>query len=346
MKKPSKIYKDLIIINNEKIFIENDNFYCDNLDLKILPEELNNYHQVQYIVRSSNKKKDQKINLKNIKVASNILKFIYFIYKTFKISNATYLLVCITPYTFLSFLVLFLFRRRVFVYLFSSGHEEYKHILGSWSVWIYHLMYKIVTSNSKVIVCHERLFDKKKSHLVYISRLDDQWFKNYKEAPLDKIRFLYVGRMSTEKGIFDFIKMFDKIELKAEFSIVGNSENHDISKNNIKLLGYVADAQSLINVYDEHNIMVLPSFTEATPYVLDESLSRRRPVIIFEDISYIIRDKKGIFVSKRDLDSFSETTKYIIDNYKEIQKKMEKNVLPTKQSMIKQISDIIKFENS
>ena len=31
-------YKDLIIINNEKIFIENDNFYCDNLDLKILPE--------------------------------------------------------------------------------------------------------------------------------------------------------------------------------------------------------------------------------------------------------------------------------------------------------------------
>ena len=52
MKKPSKLpnvwegkreaecmpYKDLIIINNEKIFIENDNFYCDNLDLKILHE--------------------------------------------------------------------------------------------------------------------------------------------------------------------------------------------------------------------------------------------------------------------------------------------------------------------
>ena len=57
-------YKDLIIINNEKIFIENDNFYCDNLDLKILPEELNNYHQVQYIVRSSNKKKTSKNKFK------------------------------------------------------------------------------------------------------------------------------------------------------------------------------------------------------------------------------------------------------------------------------------------
>ena len=42
--------KDLIIINNEKVFKENKNFYCDNLDLKILPEELNNYYIVQYIV--------------------------------------------------------------------------------------------------------------------------------------------------------------------------------------------------------------------------------------------------------------------------------------------------------
>ena len=92
-------------------------------------------------------------------------------------------------------------------------------------------------------------------------------------------------------------------------------------------------------------MMVLPSFTEATPYVVDEALSRKRPVIIFEDIAYIVRDKKGIFVSKRDVNSFSETTKYILDNYLEIQKKMEKNVLPTKRDMIKQISDIIKLEN-
>ena len=340
------LYKDLVIINNEKCFKENDNFYCDNLDLKILPEGLNEYHQVQYIVRSSKKKKDQKINLKDIKVASNILKFVYLVLRTFKIPNVTYLLVCITPYTFFSFLILFLFRKRVFVYLFSSGHEEYKHILGSWSVWIYHIMYKIVTSNSKVIVCHERLFDKTKSHLVYISRLDDEWFTNYKDVLLDKARFLYVGRMSPEKGIFEFLNMFNKIKFDAEFSIVGNLENQDISNNNINLLGYIADPKSLINIYDSHNIMVLPSFTEATPYVVDEALSRKRPVIIFEDIDYIVRDKKGIFVSKRDLNSFSETTKYIMDNYHEIQKKMEKNVLPTKKNMIKQISDIIKPENS
>ena len=114
-------YKNLVIINNEKIFKENNNFYCDNLDLKIIPEGLNEYHEVQYIVRNSNKKGGQKVNLKNIKVASNIVKFIYFIFKTLKIPNVSYLLVCITPYTFLSFLILFLFKKkRIFVYLFSS----------------------------------------------------------------------------------------------------------------------------------------------------------------------------------------------------------------------------------
>jgi len=293
------------------------------------------------------KKGKQNIKLSDIKTASNIFQFIYFVFKTFKIPNTSYLLVCITPYTFLSFLILFLFgKKRVFVYLFSSGHEEYKHILGSWSVWIYHIMYKIVTSNSKVIVCHERLFNKNKSHLVDISRLDGEWLKNQKDALLDKIRFLYVGRMSQEKGIFHFLEMFNQIKFDAELSIVGNLKNQNFSNKNIKPLGYVADQQSLINIYDNHNIMILPSFTEATPYVVDEALSRKRPVIIFEDIAYIAKDKKGIFISKRNMNSLLETTKYIMDNYLEIQKKMEQNDLPTKKSMIRQISNIIKLENS
>ena len=340
-------YKDLIIVNNEKIFKENNNFYCENLDLKIIPEELNEYHTVQYIVRSSNKKGGQKINLQNIKTSSNIFKFIYSIFKTFKIPDASYLLVCITPYTFLSFLLLFLFRKKkIFVYLFSSGHEEYKHILGSWFVWIYHIMYTIVTSKSEVIVCHERLYNKKKSHLVYISRLDDKWFKNHTAPTLDKTRFLYVGRLSPEKGIFSFLDMFNKIEFDAALSIVGDSENKNILNKNINLLGYISEPQSLIDIYDKHNILILPSFTEATPYVVDESLARKRPVIIFEDIDYIVRDKKGIFITKRDIDSFSKTTKYIMQNYLEIQKNMEKNILPKKNDMIKQISDIIKLQNS
>tara|TARA_Y100000590_G_scaffold426042_1_gene534656 strand:- start:11088 stop:12104 length:1017 start_codon:yes stop_codon:yes gene_type:complete len=332
----------LVIVSNEKIYKESNDFYCDNLDLKVIPEGLNNYHNVQYIVRSSKKKSNQKINLENIKVGSNIFKFLYSVIKTLRIPNVTYLLICITPYTFLSFLILFLFRKKkLFVYLFSSGHEEYRYLLGRWSVWIYHVMYKIVTSSSKVIVCHERLHAKDKSQIVSISRLDDEWFSDQKKAVLDKFRFLYVGRMSAEKGIYQFLKMFGKMNLNAELSIVGNLKNHDISIKNVKLFGYIADPKSLINIYDNHNIMVLPSFTEATPYVVEESLSRMRPVIVFEDIAYIVRDKKGIFVSKRDINSFSETAKYIIENYIEIQQDIKKNKLATKNEMLKQLAYIV-----
>ena len=52
----------------------------------------------------------------------------------------------------------------------------------------------------------------------------------------------------------------------------------------------------------QHNITILPSYTEGYPYVIDESLSRKRPVIIFKEISYVINGKKGIFVSERDFD--------------------------------------------
>jgi len=331
----------VIIINNEKVFKDGDNHYCDNLDMKVLPEGLNANHEVEFIVRSSKVKGSQSLNLRSIKVASNIFKFIYFIINTFKKKNTSYLLITITPYTFIAFIVLFLFRKKIFIYLMSSGHEEWKHILGQWSVWIFHIMYLIVVKNSRVIVCHERLFDKKKSYQVYPSRLDSRWLTNRKETSIEKVKLLYVGRINPEKGIYDFLKMYDKLKIKTEFSIAGDSKNLVLDNKNIKLLGYISEPHSLIDTYDSHNILVLPSFTEAHPYVVDECLSRNRPVIIFEDISYIVRGKKGIFISKRNVESFSETLEYIIKNYNIIQNDIEKNKLPTKQDMINEFSRIL-----
>ena len=331
----------LVVINNEKVFKDNNEFYCGNYNLKILPEGLNNYHKVEYIVRESSKKGKHKINLQNIKIASNIIKFIYFVFATFKIKSSKYLIISITPYTFISFLFLFLFRKKVFLYLISSGHEEWKFILGSWSVWIYHVMYSIMTSNSTVIVLHDRLCRKKNCHVITSSTLDEKWLKNYKEVKLDKIRFLYVGRVNPEKGVYEFLKMFEKIKFDAEFSVVGNIKNLKTSNKNIKLVGYISDKQSLIDIYDSHNILILPSFTEGQPYVVDESLARRRPVIVFEDIAHIIKERKGIFISKRTIDSFCETTKHVMQNYNKIQKSIEENKFPLKEDMLKQISDII-----
>ena len=333
--------KNLIILNNEKVFKEKNNFFCDNLDLKVVPEELNKFFKVKYLVRSSNKKGGQQINLNDIQTASNIFKFIYNLLKTFKI-NSEYLIISITPYTFIAYLFLLLFNKKVYLYLWSDGHEEWRYLLGSWSVWIFHLMYLICTFRSEIIVCNKRL-TKKKSHLISISRLEELWFKDLVKASLDQVNFLYVGRISKEKGIFDFLKMFEHLKIKKKLSIVGYSKNFISNNSKINLLGYISEPKTLINIYDQHNITILPSYTEGYPYVVDESLARKRPVIIFEEISYVINNKKGVFVAKRNIESLTEITNYILQNYVKIQDEMNENKLPTKNSMIKQISDIIKI---
>ena len=228
--------------------------------------------------------------------------------------------------------------------LFTKKNADYGDAFAKYGVigaLIYHIMFFLVMKKSNLIVCHERLSKRKNYHLVFPSQLDENWFEDRKEVSLDKIRLLYVGRMRIEKGIFQFLKMFNKINLNAELSIVSDATNLKNVNKKINLLGFGHDTKSLIKIYDNHNIFVLPSFTEAHPQVVLESLSRRRPVIIFDEISHIIGEKKGIFVSKRNEQSFLKIVKHIMENYMSIQESMDKNKLPTKKEFILHMSNIL-----
>ena len=52
--------KNLVIINNEKIF-KKDFFYCDNIDMQSIPEDLNKNFKVTVIARSSKLKGSVKL---------------------------------------------------------------------------------------------------------------------------------------------------------------------------------------------------------------------------------------------------------------------------------------------
>ena len=60
---------ELVVINNEKVSKENNQFYSRNYNFKILPEGLNKFFKVKYIVRKSNVKENHRLNLQNIKIA-------------------------------------------------------------------------------------------------------------------------------------------------------------------------------------------------------------------------------------------------------------------------------------
>ena len=332
--------KNLIIINNEKISKEKDSFYCDNIDLKTIPESLDKNFDVTLIARNTNIKRSCNINLEKVKISSNIFTFLLNILKTLKKSKANYLIISITPYTFFAYLILFLFGKKVFVYLRSNGYEEYKAILGFIGPLIYHAMFKIVTFKSNIIKCQERLFTKK-GDIVFPSELNSLWLKNSQKPLLDKPRLLYVGRIKIEKGIFSLLKIFGELSIDINLSVIGKVKNEKFNIKNINCMGYGYDAHELIKIYDNHNISILPSFTEAHPKVIDESLARMRPVIIFEEIKHIIQNREGIFVSKRNTKSLLDTINFIMKNYSKIQESMNKNKLPTKQEFITQMNNIL-----
>ena len=65
--------KKLFIFTNEDVFLQNNRYFCENIDIKSTPEGLNKNFEVNLFCRKSSKKKAHEIKLKKIKILSNIL---------------------------------------------------------------------------------------------------------------------------------------------------------------------------------------------------------------------------------------------------------------------------------
>jgi len=135
----------LFIISNESIYENNNEYFCDNIDLKSTPEGLNKNFEVNLIARKSKAERAFNINLKNIKTFSSIFSFISAILSSTKNKNSKYLIISISPYTFLACIFLKLFGKSPIIYLRSDGYEEYKAILGFIGMATYHLMFSILS---------------------------------------------------------------------------------------------------------------------------------------------------------------------------------------------------------
>ncbi len=334
--------KKLFIISNESIFTQNNKFFCDNLDVKATPEGLKKNFEINLFGRRSSKKRNHEIKIKSIKIFNNIFSYISEVISATKEPNAVYLVISISPYTFLICLFLRLFGKTPIVYLRSDGFGEYKAILGRLGVLLYFFMFHITSLSSKLISCRSYILRGKKGSVVSPSQLDTSWTTKLKNSELKKFNLLYVGRLRVEKGIFSLVNLI-KNKHDIFLSIVGAQENeiHRINQNNVKIYPIEKNKNKLIKFYDDHNIFVLPSYTEGHPMALLESLARKRPVIIFEEIKHVIGDKKGIFVSNRNTRSFLENLNYIKKNYIKIQKEMIKNKLPTKKNFEQELTKII-----
>ena len=338
--------KKLFIFSNEKIFSQDGKFYCDNIDLKSSPEGLNKKFEVNLFGRKSYKKRAHEIKVKKIKIFHNLFAYISSVVAASKTKDSKYLIISITPYTFIISLFIKFMGKKPIVYLRSDGYGEYRAILGKIGPIIYHAMFTIISAISYLISCRNYILREKKGKIVSPSQLDSIWLRQPKKLEIKNFKLLYVGRIRVEKGIY-FLANLIKNKRDISLTIVGAEKeaSYNINQSNIKVVPAQNNKIKLIKNYDDHNIFILPSFTEGHPMVLLEALARRRPVIIFNDIQHVIGNKKGIFVSKRNFINFFGTLNHIKKNYKRIEKDMKKNKLPTNKEFIDQFTKSISDYN-
>ena len=333
----------LFIISNESIFKYEKNFFCDNIDLKSTPEGLSTKFQINIIGRLSQKIRSHRISIKNIKTYSNIFTYISGIFSSFKDEDTKYLIISISPFTFAACILIKLFKKKPIVYLRSDGYGEYKAILGFFGPAIYHLMFSIVSKISLLVSCRKYILRNKPGEILSPSQITTPWLMNHKEVVINKPKLLYVGRIKKEKGIYSLLSLVKEDNTDLTLSIVGAEKNllTPIVQNNVTVHEVENNEQNLIKFYDDHDIFVLPSYTEGHPMALLEALSRLRPVIIFKDIDHVVGNKKGIFIADRNSISFFEKINYITKNYLNIQQEMKMNKLPTKEEFLSKFSDLI-----
>ena len=336
---------NLYIINNEKCANKEGKIFCQNLEIKLLGEDLMKFYDTNLILRDSKVNSIHEIKKAKILLSSNIFSFLKNVFFASLKKNSKYLIISITPYTFLSFIVLFLFRKEIFLYLRSSGEKEVKLILGKRFLFIYKIMEYFMVKYCEIICVNKEIVKNSEYKLVSPSSIDNSWLKNISTPNLEIEKLLYVGRFKVEKGIYFLTEIFSElknIKNRAELTLVGHGNELSNLTKAINIMSAVSEKNELIKIYDDHNIIFLPSYTEGHPRVLIESLARKRPIIVFEEIKHVKKNYKGVFVSKRDVKNLSITVDNIMKNYKNIQREMDENKLPTKDEFILQLKNIIK----
>ncbi len=101
----------------------------------------------------------------------------------------------------------------------------------------------------------------------------------------ENLKYLYVGRLIDCKNLEFLVEQFNKS--RRSLTIVGAGDLElrlkSIASDNIKFLGFVAN-EKLNEVYQSHDVFILPSKTETWGMVVEEAIYFGLPVIVSSEV--------------------------------------------------------------
>ena len=144
----------------------------------------------------------------------------------------------------------------------------------------------------------------------------------------DDIVFMFIGRLNTDKGIFDLVLAFDKLLKEYEnvkLFLIGPDEDNIENQiceflkfKNVIRIDYVSNPQEILNVAD---VLVLPSYREGFGTIVIEAASMGIPCIasnIYGLNDAIVNNKTGLLHKVKDIDDMIEKYEYLIENKNKI----------------------------
>jgi glycosyltransferase involved in cell wall biosynthesis len=149
-----------------------------------------------------------------------------------------------------------------------------------------------------------------------------------KEAKKDEFIFLFVGRLLTDKGIYELIKAFEKLKKekpKVKLIIVGSPDEgnpNSISKGELEkwvkeeLIEWHGFQEDVRPFFCMANCVVLPSYREGVPRVLLEAMAMEKPIITTDAPgcrNVCVDGVNGFLVKSKDVESLYLAMKRMVE---------------------------------
>ncbi len=122
---------------------------------------------------------------------------------------------------------------------------------------------------------------KQENILVNGSGIESNWLVAPEKKEQNRpYKLLFVGRYERLKGIEELLQCASNIREPFHLSIVGDMpEQIKRAQPNVDFLGSISSEEKLKQLYDSHDILVCPSFSEGLPNVIMEAMARNCAVI-------------------------------------------------------------------
>jgi len=175
----------------------------------------------------------------------------------------------------------------------------------------------------------------------------------HKRRP-SEMRVLFVGRLSTKKGIYDLLEAAVALrdEPTIRFELAGLEETpadkdrilchlkENNIQDNVRLAGYV-QGPAKAQLFACSDILVLPSYAEVFPIVILEAMAAAMPVIatpVGAVPDMVSEGVNGFIVPQGDSDRLAERIRYLFDHTEERRKMGQNNLLKFNQEYRLQVS--------